>query len=54
VAQFEALTWHSLIAEVHKPCTRARDGPARHVAGEGMAASAIGGDGERTLSERDR
>jgi hypothetical protein len=36
------------------PCTRARDGTARHVADEGMAASAIGGEGERTLSERDR
>jgi hypothetical protein len=36
------------------PCTRARDGPARHVAGEGRAASAIGGEGERTLSERGR
>jgi hypothetical protein len=24
-------------------CTRARDGTARHVAGEGRAASAIGG-----------
>jgi hypothetical protein len=35
-------------------CTRARDGTARHVAGEGMAASAIGGEGERALSERDR
>jgi hypothetical protein len=28
--------------------------PARHVAGEGRAASAIGGEGERTLSVRDR
>jgi hypothetical protein len=36
------------------PCTRARDGTARHVAGERRAASAIGGEGERTLSERDR
>jgi hypothetical protein len=36
------------------PCTRARDGTARHVAGEGRAASAIGGEGERTLSKRDR
>jgi hypothetical protein len=36
------------------PWTRARDGTARHVAGEGRAASAIGGEGERTLSERDR
>jgi hypothetical protein len=35
-------------------CTRARDVTARHVAGEGRAASAIGGEGERTLSERDR
>jgi hypothetical protein len=34
------------------PCTRARDGTARHVAGKGRAASAIGGEGERTLSER--
>jgi hypothetical protein len=32
----------------------ARDGTARHIAGEGRAASAIGGEGERTLSERDR
>jgi hypothetical protein len=30
-------------------CTRARDGTARHVAGEGRE---IGGEGERTLSER--
>jgi hypothetical protein len=29
------------------------NGPARHVAGEGRASSAIGGEGERTLSERD-
>jgi hypothetical protein len=36
------------------PCMRARDGTARHVAGEGRAASAIGGEGEQTLSERDR
>jgi hypothetical protein len=36
------------------PCMRARDGTARHVAGEGRAASAIGGEGERTPSERDR
>jgi hypothetical protein len=36
------------------PCTRARDGTARHVAGEGRAALVIGGEGERTLSERDR
>jgi hypothetical protein len=35
-------------------CTRARDGTARHVADGGKAASAIGGEGERTLSERDR
>jgi hypothetical protein len=41
-------------AKVHKPCTCARDGTARHVAGEGRAASAIGGEGERTLGERDR
>jgi hypothetical protein len=51
--------------EVHKPCTaqsvrwcvllcRARNWTARHVAGEGRAASPIGGEGERTLSERDR
>jgi hypothetical protein len=33
------------------PCT-GRNGPARHVAGEGRAASAVGGEGERTLSER--
>jgi hypothetical protein len=26
-------------------CTRAMDGTAQHVAGEGMAASAIGGEG---------
>jgi hypothetical protein len=36
------------------PCTRARDGTAWHVPGEGRAATAIGGEGERTLSERDR
>jgi hypothetical protein len=36
------------------PYTRARDGTARHVAGEGRAASAIGGEGEQTLSARDR
>jgi hypothetical protein len=36
------------------PCTRARDGPARHVPGVGRAASAIGEEGERALSERDR
>jgi hypothetical protein len=36
------------------PCTRARDGTARHVAVEGRAASAIRGEGEHTLSERDR
>jgi hypothetical protein len=36
------------------PCTRAWDGTAWHVACEGRAASAIGGEGERTLSERDR
>jgi hypothetical protein len=36
------------------PCTRARDGTARHVAGEGRAASTIGGEDERPLSERDR
>jgi hypothetical protein len=30
------------------------NGPARHVAGEGRAASAIGGEGGRPLSERDR
>jgi hypothetical protein len=35
-------------------CTCARDGTVRHVAGEGRAASAIGGEGEQTLSERDR
>jgi hypothetical protein len=35
------------------PCTRARDGTTRHVAGEGRAVSAIRGEGERTLSERD-
>jgi hypothetical protein len=35
------------------PCT-GWNGPARHVAGEGRAASATGGEGERTLSERDR
>jgi hypothetical protein len=34
------------------PCTRARDGTAWHVAGEGRAASAVGGEGERNLSER--
>jgi hypothetical protein len=31
------------------PCTRARDGTARLVAGEGRAASAIGGEDERTF-----
>jgi hypothetical protein len=31
-----------------------RPGPAWHVAGEGRTPSAIGGEGERTLSERDR
>jgi hypothetical protein len=36
------------------PCTRARDRTARHVAGEGKAASAIGGEGERILSEREK
>jgi hypothetical protein len=36
------------------PCTRVRDETARHVAGEWTAPSAIGGEGERTLSERDR
>jgi hypothetical protein len=36
------------------PFTSARNGKARHVAGEGRAALAIGGEGERTLSERDR
>jgi hypothetical protein len=36
------------------PCMHPRDGTARHVAGEGRFASAIGGEGERTLSERDR
>jgi hypothetical protein len=35
------------------PCTRARDGTAGHVAGEGRVASAIGGEGERTLNERE-
>jgi hypothetical protein len=35
------------------PCT-GWNGPARHVAGEGRAASEIGGEGEMTLSERDR
>jgi hypothetical protein len=35
-------------------CTRARDGTARHVAGERRAASAFGGEGERTPNERDR
>jgi hypothetical protein len=30
------------------------NGPARHVTGEGRAALAIGREGERTLSERDR
>jgi hypothetical protein len=29
------------------------NGPARHVAGKGRAASAIGEEGERTLSERE-
>jgi hypothetical protein len=29
------------------------NGLARHVAGEGRAATTIGGEGERTLSERD-
>jgi hypothetical protein len=33
------------------PCT-GWNGPARHVAGEGRAASAIGGEGEQTLRER--
>jgi hypothetical protein len=59
------ITWTTR-AEVHKPCTghsvrwcvllcRARDGTARHVAAEGWGgASAIGGEGELTLSERDR
>jgi hypothetical protein len=36
------------------PCTRARNGTTRRVAGEGRVASEIGGEGERTLSERDR
>jgi hypothetical protein len=36
------------------PCTSAPDGTVRHIAGEGRAASAIRGEGERTLSERDR
>jgi hypothetical protein len=36
------------------PCKGARDGTARHVAGERKAASAIGKEGERTLSVRDR
>jgi hypothetical protein len=30
------------------PCTRAQDGTAPHVAGEGRTASAIGGEGGRT------
>jgi hypothetical protein len=30
------------------------DGTARHVAGEGRATWAIGGEGEWILSERDR
>jgi hypothetical protein len=36
------------------PWTRARDRAARHVAGEGRAASKIGVEDERTLSERHR
>jgi hypothetical protein len=35
------------------PCT-GWNGPAWHVAGEGRAASAIGGEGELTLRKRDR
>jgi hypothetical protein len=52
-----ALAVHSALCTMMSaavPCKRARDGKARHVAGEGRAASAIGGESERTLSERDR
>jgi hypothetical protein len=47
-------------AEVHKWCCCAVhactwcNGPSRHVTGEGRAASRIGGEGERTVCERDR
>jgi hypothetical protein len=45
---------HSAQCAMICAAVRARDGTGRHVAGEGRVASAIGGEVERTLSERDR